>query len=423
MCGDAAAAPRGRGARSPAGNAGVQQSGRKGVAQVASLLTPSDEMVRSDHRPSPRRGRSFAFLDRSAWPAAENARTVLESWFADYPDGAKADLRARFRRPDHNHESAFFELLLHQVFLRLGLAPEVHPELRTGRSRPDFSIRSRRRVYYVEANVAGVTGDLAEDALEDEVLDALDGLAAERPTRIAVSAATRGKLHRSVSSRSIKNEVRPWIERIEPLLITQGRPSEHPQLEIRRGAWALTLTAFHVLSRPSKRLIHMGPTKTAWSNDGESLRKNILEKAKQHGSLERPLIIAINTQNAFQDREEEMAALFGREQMIVEGASSENVVSTRVSREPEAVWRDRSGSRYTRVHGVLFFRGVVPWNAHNATSCLYVNPFIDAEVPAELLRLGRATVQDDRMVWEAGEPLGDLLGLPQDWPGEKTPER
>ena len=348
---------------------------------------------------------------------------MLESWFAKYPDGAKKDLRARFRKPDHNHESAFFELFLYQVLLRLGLAPEVHPEPRTGRGRPDFSIRDHSGLYYVEANVVGVTGDLAEDALEDEILDALDSLAAERPTRIAVHAATRGKLTQSVSSRSIKNKVREWIARIDPSLIMPGSPSGHPQLKITRGAWTLTLTAFHVLSRPSTRMIQMDPTKTAWSNEGESLRKNILEKAKQHGSLERPLIIAINTQSGFQDREEELSALFGQEQINVQRSAGGNVVSTGVSREPEAVWRNRSGERYTRVHGVLFFQCVTPWNAHNAISHVYLNPFINADVPDELLRLGKAHVRKDTMVWEAGELLGDLLDLPQEWPGERTPER
>ena len=167
----------------------------------------------------------------------------------------------------------------------------------------------------------------------------------------------------------------------------------------------------------------MGPMKTAWSNDGESLRKNLLEKAKQHGSLERPLIIAMNTQSGFQDQEEELSALFGQEQMTLQRENGGSLVAANVSREPRAMWRDHSGERYTRVHGVLFFRGVTPWNADSATSHVYLNPFIDADVPDELLRLGRAGLQEDEMIWEAGEPLGDILGLPQDWPGERTPER
>ena len=94
-----------------------------------------------------------------------------------------------------------------------------------------------------------------------------------------------------------------------------------------------------------------------------------------------------------------------------------------MSREPDAVWRNGSGNRYSRLHGVLFFRGARPWNADSVTSYLYVNPYIDASIPDELLRLGSARVLNREMKWESGQRLGELLDLPEDWPGERTPQR
>ena len=165
----------------------------------------------------------------------------------------------------------------------------------------------------------------------------------------------------------------------------------------------------------------MGPMKSGWGNDGDALRRNILEKAKQHGELEYPRIIAMNTQNAFQHREDELAALFGREQLSWQEDSHGNAVTLpHLSREPNSVWRDRSGKRYTRLHGVLFFRGAYPSNVHDVVSHLYVNPYVAAQVPDELLRLGSARVRDGEMHYEAGVPLGQLLDLPADWPGERT---
>ena len=126
---------------------------------MPSKHTLFDDIERSDHRHAPRREGSFDFLNRSAWPASHKMRMVLERWFEHYPEDSKSDLRARFRRSDHNHESAFFELFLHEVFRRLDLAPEVHPEPRNGHGRPDFAVRARSRAtYYVEANVAGSVG-------------------------------------------------------------------------------------------------------------------------------------------------------------------------------------------------------------------------------------------------------------------------
>ena len=110
---------------------------------MASELTLFDDIERWDHRLASRRESAFPFLNRSAWPACHNMRSTLDRWFAEYPDDAKKDLRARFRKSDHNHDSAFFELFLHEVFQQLGLTPTVHPEPSTGRGRPDFAITSR----------------------------------------------------------------------------------------------------------------------------------------------------------------------------------------------------------------------------------------------------------------------------------------
>ena len=346
-------------------------------------------------------------MNTSAWPASENARTVLDRWFAEYPVRSRNDLRARFRRDDKNHESAFFELFLHEVFRRLGLSPEVHPRPSTGHSRPDFRITSRsRRAYYVEANVLMEREEVADDPLEDELLDAIDEIAADQPTRIALSAMTRGRLFRSHSRRAIQNEVRTWLEGIGAETdLDSLDPSNGPRLVVRRDDWVLEIVAFGPLSKPSRRLIHLGPTKFAWGNDGEPLKRNILGKAKQHGKLDLPLIVAMNTANGFQGAEDELSALFGQRS---------------TPRDLDGVWRGRSGNRYRRVHGVLFFRGVRPSNANSVTSRLYVNPYIQADIPEELLQLGNARLHDGKWQWETGLPFGELLELPDDWPGERT---
>ena len=390
---------------------------------MAPELMLFDDIQRTDHRPSTRGRSSFEFLNTSAWPACNNMRDRLEQWFERYPDSSKNDLRARFRKRDHNHGSAFFELFLHEVFRRLGLSPEVHPESQRGRGRPDFAVTSGSDgIAYVEANVVGLRGFMAEDPLEDEVLDAIDALAVERPTGIALQARTRGNLAQTPPIRRIKAKVRRWVDRIDREFTSPGRIEAEPSLEIPYGEWVLTLAAFHRFEHGSKRLIHIGPGKSGTVSDGIALRKNVLAKAKQHRDLDRPLIVAMNTQSGFQDHEDEQSALFGRELLSWQEDEHGNVVTLpHVSREPDAVWRNRAGSRYSRLHGVLFFRGAWPWTAHSVTSHLYVNPYIEADLPDELLRLGSARVRNGEMRWEAGLSFGDLLDLPEDWPGERTP--
>ena len=388
---------------------------------MARELTLFDDIQRTDHWHSKRARSSFDFLNTSAWPACHNMRDRLEQWFERYPDSSKNDLRARFRKRDHNHGSAFFELFLHEVFSRLGLSPEVHPESQRGHGRPDFAITSGSdALYYVEANVVGRKGIMAEDSLENDVLDAIDSLAVERPTSIALRAQTSGRLAQSLRTGPIKAKVQKWVDQIDRDFINPGWIEAEP-LEVSHGEWGLTLTAYRRTDRPSHRLLHVGPGRVGMSTDDTDLRKNILTKTKQHRDIDRPLIIAINRPGTWKDREDEVSALFGKEQLSWQVDEHGNAVTpTTVSRASDSVWRNRTGSRYSRLHGVLFFRGAWPQTAHSVTSHLYVNPFIQADVPDELLRLGSARVRNGEMQWEPGFSLGDLLDLPEDWPGERT---
>src|SRR2546427_12592665 len=89
----------------------------------------------------------FVFLNRSAWPEAIRVRDQLEFWFGRYPATAadaareRRDLRGRFRSPnDVVHTGALFELLLHEILLRLGCVVFVHPSIPDSVRRPDFRV-------------------------------------------------------------------------------------------------------------------------------------------------------------------------------------------------------------------------------------------------------------------------------------------
>ncbi len=391
------------------------------MSRVTDRLTLFDDIERTLQRHKQQTQPSFDFLNRSAWPACYNMRDALEQWFAEYPDDEGKDLRARFRKSDQNHDSAFFELFLQEVFRRLGLAPRVHPKPSTGRGRPDFLINPRNgNAAYVEANVVGVTGFMVEDPREQAVLEAIDKLAIAQPTGIRLRAHSRGKLTASPPIRRIRNKIGRWLDDVDRDFPRPGSINAKP-ITVGHGDWSLTLTAYYRSDRLTDRLIHLPPGKGGASTKDAALRKNSLEKAKQHGELEHPLIIAMNTMDGFQKTEDEMAALFGSAQVDwYEDASGNVLVPPLLPHEPDSLWRSRSGNRYSRVHGVLFFRGVWPWNAHDAVSYLYVNPYIKADIPDELLRLGSARVRDGQMKWEKGIHLGDLLELPDGWPGDLT---
>ena len=375
-------------------------------------LTLFDEIPRTNCLHARRTDSSFHSYNTLAWPAFHEIRKTLEQWFENYPQEAKAALRTRFRKDDHNHGSALFELLLHEALLRLGLAPVVIRDP----SMPDFAITDRLgNTYYVEATVATRTGPDVDDRLEDHVLDAIDDIARARPTRIAVMAETRGKLNQLPPLRRIQRDVREWLDGIDPATVVTGHFRDNPRREVSHGEWRLTLIAHHVLKRPACRLIS-GPAKAGFFDDASVLRRKIRGKVNSY-DLEHPLIVAITAFSTFVDREDQISSLFGSEAVTVEVDAEGRGLPGYLLRRRDGVWVAESGSRNSRLHGVLFVDGAFPSIAAIAHPYTFINPFIDAKLPAELIQLGNARVQDEQFVYEQGQRLGRILGLPEDWPG------
>ena len=76
-----------------------------------------DDIPRTETRAKNERESFFPYYNRSARPMIAAVRQLLESWFARIPADAQRDLRARLRSPiDSQHEAAFWELYLHELF-------------------------------------------------------------------------------------------------------------------------------------------------------------------------------------------------------------------------------------------------------------------------------------------------------------------
>lgn len=318
------------------------------------------------------------------------------------PSDRAGDLHARFRQdgPAHSHAAAYFELYLHQALSSLGLSLEIHPKPETGKGRPDFAVAGARGSRcYVEAKVVFKRRWHSEDPLENELLDVIDAVAEHQPTHIGVAVTTKGTLENFHKKKPLQREVQEWIDKIDPTNLSPTDFNHNPRLCIHRDDWVAELVAYGLLSRPSRRLIQMGLTKSGWSNEGPLLAETLNSKVKQYGTLDCPLILAINTNNVFTSGQDEREALLG----------------TR-----DGIWRTDSVARHPRLHGVLFVRGLFPSNMHNVVSHLYLNPNTQADIPEELLTLGTMRQHNGEWHLTKGTSLGEILELPEDWPGEVT---
>ena len=98
---------------------------------------------------------TFDYLNRSGRPEMERTRNLIEEWFSRYPPEHQEELRSRLRADNVQHGSAVFELTLHELAIRDGLRPVIHPSVPGTDKRPDFLIRDRdgSTLYYLEAGV------------------------------------------------------------------------------------------------------------------------------------------------------------------------------------------------------------------------------------------------------------------------------
>lgn len=99
-------------------------------------------------------------------------RNTLESWFLNYPEDEKKELKSRFKK---DFDSAFYELFLYELFSKLGYEIIIHPDLPYSPKRPDFLICRDSLEMYVEAKVVTNKTD-EQEAFERKINEFYDNL-------------------------------------------------------------------------------------------------------------------------------------------------------------------------------------------------------------------------------------------------------
>src|SRR5215216_2515780 len=86
---------------------------------------------------------------------------MLESFFSHYPSEHSETLRRDFRAQlAGRHFAAWWELYLHELFLRLSYEIVIHPAMEGTERRPDFGLHRQGSHLLVEASVvfSGIPG-------------------------------------------------------------------------------------------------------------------------------------------------------------------------------------------------------------------------------------------------------------------------
>ncbi len=389
-----------------------------------SVTSLFDGYIRTDRRPRLHAEPKFTYLNRSPTPAASAIRRLLESWFARYPARGRIDLRKRFRsRKDWNHSSAFFELLLRELFLALGCCVRVHPRRGGSRGRPDFHVQTPAAgAFYAEATVA--TGQSRENAAREtwmnRVYDWLDQLESEW---FCVGL----ELHGTPRTQPPPSKVKAYLskklaeldyEQVRRLVESEGQSALPRWCYMHEG---LEIEFFPIpksareLEDPRVRPLRMRMEDARCPDTRKRIRDAVSRKAKPHKRLHLPYVICVNALGPLVERESAVNALFGQEQMIMTHTGP-GQVEWGMTRARDGAWIGKSGSKNTRVSAVLLAMNLSPWKVSRASVCLYHNPWARRPCPSVLDRLPRAVLQGDRLSFEPGESLGEVFGLPDLWP-------
>jgi len=129
------------------------------------MLKLFDDIEHKGEEGKPHSEADFPYLNRIDRIEARRIRNVLEDWFSRYPQEHQSNLRTRFRASEF--QSAFFELLLHEMLSHLDCNVTIHPELEDEEpKRPDFLVQSYKKAKFLLE--ATTTSDLSREEKANE---------------------------------------------------------------------------------------------------------------------------------------------------------------------------------------------------------------------------------------------------------------
>jgi hypothetical protein len=262
-----------------------------------------DDITRTDTAPGKRNGSDFEFINDSARPKANQARTIIETWFEHLPDNVKPEFRARLRQRDNQHfRATFFELYLHELLIRAGFTVEFHPDSEKGK-RPDFKVyRDGVAVFCLEGRAAG--DSVAKSAKQHIIDDAYDAIDRIPCPDLFLHITVEGEPKSPVPvKRGLRKELEAWIAGLDyDAVAAMARAGHHdlmPTYAWEHDGWRLVFTALpkkeHARGKPGSRPIGMVGDGIAFcARTGELITNAVADKAGRYGKLDLPYIIAVN---------------------------------------------------------------------------------------------------------------------------------
>jgi hypothetical protein len=369
---------------------------------------------------------TYVFLDRVADPVFDAVRELLNAWVQRFAsaqaDNPVNDLLGRLRSDDTGFYSAFWELYLHELFVRLGFNIEVHPES-AKETRPDFRMTRNGREVYLEAVMPNPRAGRSKEAPgASRIFECVD--AAFHPDfSLSVEFVAGGG---SIPSRhEVVRAVEDWLatldwDDVSGARVDSPRPRQETQLGIRE--WVIGVRAWarpaHLRGDEAFPMIVSYPGMTGFpAAVSAGIRPLLEEKARKYGDLNAPYILAFWVMSPMASETTPAEALFGIEMPLDEGTHATGL-PLRLD-ERKGLWKPAHPGRLSAVLAANSFN----FN-YSAVSRylprLWHNPWARFPIEHQLPFAASRVSSDERSITNDPPSVSPsaLFELPPDWPGD-----
>lgn len=375
-------------------------------------------------RPKQHLESTFDYYNRSARGDIRAIREILETWFARVPEHAQNDLRQRFRSSeDSQHRAALFELLIHELFSRLGYSLEFHPDIE-GTNHPDFLARKGEQdLFYLEVTTAGASVDeVGEHRRISQVYDSINRL---RNTDFYLAVFVKGAPETPPPGARLRRDLERWLARLDWRTVKDqwdaGGFEALPVYNWGHDGWEVRFRPIPKLEahRGEQAVVPIGltmPLGVQRLAPDEGIKKAI--EAKNKYGVKLPLVLAVNLMEDFCKTYDVMNALFGHETVVFSATGTKPGARLR-----DGAWDGPKGPQNTSISVAMIFHDLEVWNinqegrlwiVHNPWSARPLDPrllpfehYLPDQNKGELRVVGGATT------------LAASLGLPDPWPPEE----
>lgn len=375
-----------------------------------------DERTRRDKVPRRHAETSFRYLDHSAIPRVSRTRLLVENWFSHYPEEEQSELKLRlFSNDETTCLSAFFELYLHELMLRLGYEVEIHPFVGADKS-PDFLARSDSGdSFCLEAAV--VSSERGNEIGKSKVLGRiLDAINAIKCADFDLIVDIREKPNKAPSLKRLVADIACWLNRLD---YAKARSNQElygitslPELQIPFDECCIVASAFprgeSERGKQEVRVYQVGPELNDCIN---RVRKKVRSKATAYRELGKPYIIAVNALPYFTSLDHIEQALFGRVRF-----GAEPILRSLPRESHHRGDAALTESKNTRVSAVLAVTRITPGRIGSENAILYRNPWAKHHYNGKMTRLKQGIVRGDELTYQDGLHPRQIFGLSGGWP-------